>query len=149
MLGTANTMACICEALGMSLPGCATTHAVTSQKLRIAKESGRSIMKLVKKNFKPSKIMTYDAFQNAVIVDVAIGGSLNTVLHIPAIANEMNLVISLELFDEISRMIPQIVALKPSGLHTMYNFSYTRGLPALICAFLHIQNIGNTAVLCC
>jgi len=85
---TANTMACVTEALGMSLPKCATELAVSANKRRIAFESGRRIVGLVKKNVSPRKIMTGKAFENAIMIDLALGGSTNTALHIPAIAHE-------------------------------------------------------------
>ena len=88
-LFTANTMACITEAIGMSLPYCATTHAVAGKKIRLARESGEQILDLIEKNLTPSKIMTQSAFENAVAVDLALGGSSNTALHVPAIANEL------------------------------------------------------------
>jgi dihydroxy-acid dehydratase len=117
MLGTANTMAAVAEALGMSLPGCATVHAVESKKQRIAKESGRQVMDLLRNSLKPSDIMTWKAFQNAIRVDVALGGSLNTVLHIPAIARELGIEIDLDIFDRLSRETPQVAAVKPAGQH--------------------------------
>ncbi len=132
MLGTANTMACLCEALGMSLPGCATTHALSSRKTWMAKESGEMIMRLLREEITSSKIMTHAAFKNAVMVDMAIGGSLNSTLHLPAIANELSLEINLELFDEMSAKIPQIVALKPSGPYTMRDFDRAGGIPGVM-----------------
>ena len=88
-LFTANTMACITEAIGMSLPYCATTHAVASKKIRLARQSGEKILELIEKNITPSMIMTQKAFENAIAVDMALGGSSNTTLHVPAIANEL------------------------------------------------------------
>ena len=88
-LFTANTMACLTEAMGMSLPYCATTHAVSAKKIEIAKESGKQIMALLDKNITPSKIMSQKAFENAVVVDLALGGSSYSTLHLPAIAYEL------------------------------------------------------------
>jgi len=103
---TANTMACITEALGMSLPKCATEVAVSANKRRIAFESGRRIVELVRKNITPRKIMTREAFGNAIAVDLALGGSTNTTLHIPAIAHEAGIDLPLETFDIIGRNTP-------------------------------------------
>ena len=115
VLGTATTMACMTEALGMSLPGCATHIAGEPKELQIAKESGLQIMKLVKKALKPSTIMTKDAFENAIRVDMAIGGSTNTTLHLPAIANELNIDLDLKDFDMLSRDTPNLCRIKPNG----------------------------------
>ncbi|MEM3574496.1 MAG: dihydroxy-acid dehydratase, partial [Candidatus Bathyarchaeia archaeon] len=97
---TANTMACLTEAMGMSLPGCATSHAVTAKKLRIAEWSGRRIMDLLRSGIKPSDIMTLGALRNAIAVDMALGGSTNSVLHLRAIAAELGIDLRLEEFDE-------------------------------------------------
>ncbi|MEX2737944.1 MAG: dihydroxy-acid dehydratase, partial [Candidatus Wukongarchaeota archaeon] len=105
-LFTANTMACLTEALGISLPGCASTHAVDSAKVKIARESGKRIVGMIKEGLIPSQIMSKEAFENAIMVDMAIGGSTNTVLHLPAIALELDIKLPLELFDEISRKTP-------------------------------------------
>jgi dihydroxy-acid dehydratase len=83
---TANTMGCLCEALGMSLPGSATVPAVDARRLRLAKQTGAQIMKLIEEDIRPHDVLTYEAFENAIRVDVALGGSTNTVLHLPAIA---------------------------------------------------------------
>src|SRR5512134_1819831 len=98
---TANTMACVTESLGMSLPKCATELAVSANKRRIAFESGRRVVDLVKKNITPRKVMTRKAFENAITVDLALGGSTNTVLHIPAIAHDAGLRLPLEAFDRL------------------------------------------------
>src|SRR3990170_6156486 len=99
---TANTMACLTEALGMSLPHCATALAISALKLRIAKETGERIVQLVHKDLKPSQILTLEAFENAVAVDNALGGSTNSVLHLSAIAKEAGIELPLAVFDEIS-----------------------------------------------
>jgi dihydroxy-acid dehydratase len=129
---TANTMACITESLGMSLPGCATAPAVLAQKRRIAFESGRRITDLVKKNITPRKIMTARAFENAIMVDLALGGSTNTVLHIPAIAHEAEVKLPLEIFDIISRKTPHITNMIPGGLHYMEDLDNAGGIPAVL-----------------
>ena len=102
-LYTANTMACVTEALGMSLPGAATALAVSAKKKRIAYESGRRVVTLIKEGITPSQIMTLNAFENAIRIDMALGGSTNTVLHIPAIASDAEVDTPLELFDKLSK----------------------------------------------
>ncbi|WXG44979.1 MAG: dihydroxy-acid dehydratase [Promethearchaeati archaeon SRVP18_Atabeyarchaeia-1] len=132
MMGTANTMACITEALGMSLPGCATAHATGARKLSLAKESGRSIMDLLSKNLTPSKIMTKAAFANALTVDMAIGGSLNACLHIPAIANELGIKLTFEDIDRAGRNTPHLCPIVPSGEYTLDDLDEAGGIPALM-----------------
>src|SRR5208337_4598274 len=129
---TANTMSCITESLGMSLPGCATSPAVLAQKRRIAFESGSRIVDLVKKNITPRKIMTLRAFENAIMVDLALGGSTNTVLHLPAIAHEAKVKLPLEIFDIISRKTPHITNMIPGGVHYMEDLDNAGGIPAVL-----------------
>lgn len=129
---TANTMACVTEALGMSLPGVAATPAVMSEKRRLAFETGEKIVELVKKNITSRKIMTKEAFYNAITVDMALGGSTNTVLHIKAIANEAGVELPLEVFDEISKKTPHIVNIIPSGEHYMEDLYMAGGIPAVM-----------------
>ena len=129
---TANTMACVTEALGMSLEGCATALAVSSKKKRIAFESGRRIVELVRKNITPRKIMTRKAFENAIMVDLALGGSTNTVLHIPAIAHDTGIELPLELFDELSRKVPHICDMLPAGRYYLEDLDYAGGIPAVL-----------------
>jgi dihydroxy-acid dehydratase len=129
---TANTMACVTEALGMSLPYCATALANGALKQRIAKESGEKIVELVNKDIKPSQIMTQNAFDNAVAVDMALGGSTNTVLHLSAIAKEAGAKLSLSNYDEIGRKVPHLCSMVPSGSFDMEDLGNAGGLPALI-----------------
>jgi dihydroxy-acid dehydratase len=129
---TANTMACVTEALGMSLEDCATSLAVSSKKRRIAFESGRRILDLVKKNITPRRIMTKKAFENAIMVDLALGGSTNTVLHIPAIAYEAGVDLPLETFDELSRKTPHICDMLPAGRHYLEDLEYAGGIPGIL-----------------
>jgi dihydroxy-acid dehydratase len=129
---TANTMACVTETLGMSLEGCATALAVSSKKKRIAFESGRRIVELVRKNITPRKIMTRKAFENAIMVDLALGGSTNTVLHIPAIAHDAGIELPLELFDELSRKVPHICDMLPAGRYYLEDLDYAGGIPAVL-----------------
>jgi dihydroxy-acid dehydratase len=134
-LFTANTMACITEAIGMSLPYCATTHAVASKKIRLAHESGEQIVRLIEKNIIPSEIMTQKAFENAIAVDLALGGSSNTALHVPAIAYELvdkGVIINLDLFDDLSKKIPHITAISPSGKHSMLDLDRAGGIPGVL-----------------
>ncbi|GBE06483.1 dihydroxy-acid dehydratase [bacterium BMS3Abin10] len=129
---TANTMACVTEALGMSLPGCATALAVSSKKRRIAFNSGKKVVELVRKKITPGKIMTQKAFENAIKVDMALGGSTNTVLHIPAIANEAGISVTLEMFDRISKKTPHISNMLPGGTHYLEDLEYAGGIPAVM-----------------
>ncbi len=132
MLGTANTMAAITEALGMSLPGCATSHAVMASKIRYARESGMQIMKLLKENILPRQIMTIEAIRNAITVDMALGGSLNSVLHISALANELRVPFDLSIIDKISRQTPNLCSLKPAGDYSLLDLDRAGGIPTLM-----------------
>ena len=129
---TANTMACVTEALGMSLPKCATSLAVSANKKRIAFESGRRIVELIKKNITPRKIMTRKAFENAIMVDLALGGSTNTVLHIPAIAHDAGVDLPLETFDHLSRTTPHICDMLPAGKNYLEDLDYAGGIPGVL-----------------
>ena len=132
MMGTANSTSCLTEVMGISLPGCGTAHAVNAKKLRIARESGEQILRLWKTDLKPSKILTPSALRNAVTVSMALGGSTNVVLHLLALANELNLPLSLETFDEISRRTPFICNIKPSGKFPMQGLEEAGGVPAVL-----------------
>lgn len=129
---TANTMACITEALGMSIVGCATALAVSSKKRRMAFESGVKIVELIKKDRTPRKIMTRKAFENAIMVDLALGGSTNTVLHIPAIAHDAGVDLPLETFDELSRKTPHICDMLPGGKNYLEDLDYAGGIPGVL-----------------
>ncbi len=131
-LYTANTMSCVTEALGMSLEGCATALAVSAKKRRIAFDSGRRIVPLVEENLTPRKILTKNAFENAIRVDMAMGGSTNTALHIPAIANDAGIQIGLELFDKISSETPHITNIRPGGDFFMEDVEFAGGIPAVL-----------------
>ncbi len=131
-LYTANTMACVTEAVGLSLPGCATALAVSADKVRIAYESGQRIVRLVEENITARKILTREAMENGVRVDMALGGSTNTVLHIPAIAHEADVDLPLEAFDEISRDTPHISSIRPGGDYFMEDLEYAGGIPAVL-----------------
>ncbi|HIU85938.1 TPA: dihydroxy-acid dehydratase [Candidatus Spyradomonas excrementavium] len=131
-LYTANTMACLTEVMGMSLPFCATAAAVSAKKRRIAFESGLKVVELVEKNITPSKIITRDSMRNAIAADMALGGSTNTILHLLAIANSGEIELSLDDFNELSHKIPQIIKLDPSALPTMTDLHNAGGIPAVL-----------------
>lgn len=131
-LYTANTMACLTEVMGMSLPFCATASAVSSHKRRIAFESGEQIVELVKKDKKPLDILTKDNLRNAIIADLAMGGSTNSFLHILAIASAAGVNVTLDDFEELSKKIHQILKLEPSSDYTMKDFYQAGGVNGLL-----------------
>ena len=131
-LFTANTMACLTEALGMSLPSMGTAHAVDVKKRRLAEQSGAQVVKLLRHGITPRRVMTRTAFENAIIVDMAIGGSTNTVLHLPAIAHEAGVKLCLDTFDRLSRRTPHICNLRPEGSHTMLDLERAGGVPTVM-----------------
>jgi len=129
---TANSMNCVTEALGMGLPGNGTIPAVLAARRRLAKEAGMQIMELVKKDIKPRDIVTLDAFKNAIAMDMALGCSTNTVLHIPAIAHEAGITLDLALFDEISQKTANICYLSPAGPHHVEDLNEAGGIQAVM-----------------
>jgi dihydroxy-acid dehydratase len=131
-MGTANTMACLSEAVGMSLPGDGTAHATTARKERFAVEAGAQVMSLLENRLCPSNIMTRNALENMLTVNAAIGGSLNTVLHIPAIAHELGIRIDFERFDAVSRDTPLLCSVEPSGPHFMSDLDKAGGVPGVM-----------------
>ena len=131
-LFTANTMACVTEAIGMSLPYCAAALCASAKKDRIAYASGKRIVDLVKKGVTARRIMTPAAFANGIAVDMALGGSTNTVLHIPAIAGEAGIRLPLELFDRISRRTPHLTNFRPAGDMMMEDLDAAGGVPAIL-----------------
>ncbi len=145
-LFTANTMACVTEALGLSLPGCGTAHAVDAKKTRIAKQSGMKILELVKKGIKPGEIVTPASLDNAIRVDMAIGGSTNTALHLPAIAAEFGLELPLSRFDELSRETPHLINLRPGGNRFLIDFERAGGVPAIQQRLLGSLDTGTLTV---
>lgn len=146
MLGTANTMSCLAEVLGMSLPGCGLAHAVSAKKRRIAKESGRRIVAMVEENLTPRKIMTRDGIRNGIAASMAMGASTNSTLHLPAIAHEAGISITLDDFDEISRMVPYLCNIKPSGKHPLADLEQCGGIPAVMKAIEPMLNGGQLTV---
>lgn len=148
-LFTANTMACLCETMGLSLPLCATTHALDKENEEIAYNSGRRIVGMVEEDLKPSDIMTQESFNNAIAVDMALGGSSNTALHLPALASEFSnygVEVDLELFDEISKKVPHIALISPAGEDTMRDLHNAGGIPAVLKA---IESKIDTSVVTC
>ncbi len=131
-MGTASTMACMAESLGLTLPGAAAIPAVDARKKLLAQLSGRRIVEMVKEDLKLSKILTREAFENAIVMNAAIGGSTNFIIHMLAIAGRMGVELDLSDFDSIGSNIPLLVNLKPSGKYLMEDFYYAGGLPVVI-----------------
>lgn len=132
MMGTANTMSCIAEAMGMTLTGCGTSHATSSEKVRIARKSGLRITQMVEEGLTPDKIVVKGAITNATTVAMALGGSTNMALHIPAIAHERGIAFPLEMFDEISRNTPHLCDISPSGKYPVSSLEEAGGIPAVM-----------------
>ncbi|MGC9141120.1 MAG: dihydroxy-acid dehydratase [Caldimicrobium sp.] len=129
---TANSMNCLTEALGLALPGNGTIPAVYSERIRLAKETGRAIVRLVKKGLTPKKLISDASFRNAIAVDMALGCSTNTVLHLMAIAKEAEIPLDLKTFDEISKKTPVLAKLIPSGPHSVPELHHAGGIPAVM-----------------
>ena len=129
---TANSMQCLIEAIGMTLPYMASAPSMGAHRIRLAHESGKRIMKLLEDGLKPSDILTEAAFKNAIAVDMAMGGSTNTVLHLTAIAHEVGIELDLDLFDEISRGTPHLCNMAPAGPHKICDLHDAGGIPAVI-----------------
>ncbi len=144
-LYTANTLACLTEVMGMSLEGCATASAVSSKKRRIAFDSGYTVVDLVRENICPKDIITRDSLRNAIIVDLALGGSTNSILHLLAIANSAGINLTLDDFEELSFKIPQIIKLDPSSTLTMTDLDNAGGISgALKTIWGHSDELKNT-----
>lgn len=131
-LFTANSMNCLTEALGMALPFNGTIPAVMADRIRLAKESGRKILELVKKKITPRKILTREAFENALAIDMAIGGSSNTALHLPAIAHYAGIELTLKEINPISQKTPHLCTLSPAGPHHMEDLHRAGGISAIL-----------------
>ncbi len=129
---TANTMNCMMEVLGLALPGNGTIPAVYAERDRLAKDAGRTIMSLVEKDIKPRDILTMEAFKNAVAVDLALGGSTNTALHLPAIAHAAGLELPLELFNSIGTKVPHLCSMSPGGSHHIQDLYRAGGVQAVM-----------------
>ena len=132
MLGTANSMSCLAEILGLSLPHCGTAPAVSSEKRRIARNSGKRIVQMIQEGLTARKILTRDALLNGIAATMAMGASTNTVLHLMSIANEAGVHLELNDFDRISREVPYICNLKPSGKYPIVALHEIGGLPAVL-----------------
>lgn len=141
-MGTASTMQVMAEALGLAMPGTALMPATSLELKKLAKEAGKQALFLAKSDLKPSDILTKKAFENAIIVHAAIAGSSNSLIHIPAIANELGIDISPDTFDEIHRKVPYILNIRPSGTYPGEYFWYAGGVPGImeeIKGFLHLD----------
>ena len=144
-LYTANTMACLTEIMGMSLPFCATAAAVSAKKRRIAFESGMRIVDMVKENLRPSQIITRESLRNAIIADLTLGGSTNSILHLLAIAHTAGVKITLEDFEELSHKVPQIIKLDPSSDLTMFDLDNAGGIPGVMkTVYGKLEDFSNT-----
>jgi L-arabonate dehydrase len=147
VMGTASTMTSLAEALGMTLPGCANIPAVDSRRFAIAEESGRRAVELAREELRPSKILTPEAFENAIRVDMAIGGSTNAIIHLLALAGRVGIPLPLDRFDEISRSTPLLANVRPSGRFLMEDLYYAGGLPAVVnelAPLLHLDALTVT-----
>ncbi|OIP99741.1 MAG: dihydroxy-acid dehydratase [Syntrophobacteraceae bacterium CG2_30_61_12] len=129
---TANSMNCLSEALGLALPGNGTIPAVTGARIRLAKEAGMQIMELVRRQIRPRDIATVEAFENAMAVDMALGCSTNTVLHVPAIAHEAGIALELDRFNQVSARTPHLCFLRPAGPHFLEDLNAAGGVPAVM-----------------
>ncbi len=145
---TANTMNCMMEALGIALPGNGTIPAVYSARDRLAKEAGRRVMQMVAKNVRPRDILTEKAFENAVAVDMALGGSTNTALHLPAIAACAGVKLTLEKMDEISRVTPHLCSMSPGGKYHCEDLGEAGGIPAVMKELFDAGKIHGDCVTC-
>jgi dihydroxy-acid dehydratase len=131
-MGTASTMACMVEALGLGLPNNAAIPAADSRRMALAHMAGRRIVEMVRDDIRISQILTLEAFENAIRVNGAIGGSTNAVIHLLAIAGRVGQKVSLEDWDKLGKDVPTLVDLMPSGRFLMEDFYYAGGLPAVI-----------------
>lgn len=145
---TANSMNCLTEVLGMALPGNGTIPAVYSARLRLAKETGRKIMELVRNDVKPRDIMVREAFENALTIDMALGCSTNSMLHLPAIAHECEIEIDLDMANDISKKTPNLCHLAPAGNHFIEELEEAGGIPAVMNE-ISKKNLLHTELLTC
>lgn len=143
---TANSMNCLTEAIGMGLPGNGTIPGPMSERIRLAKEAGMAIMELLKNNITPRSIMTKAAFQNALAVDMALGCSTNTVLHLKAIAHETGLDIPLELINEVSAKVPHLCSLSPGGSDHILDLYYAGGIQAVLKTLFDEGMVDGTCI---
>lgn len=141
---TANTMNCLSEAVGLALPGNGTIPAVFSARIRLAKEAGMQILELIRRDLRPRQIVTEKAVRNAVACDMALGGSTNTVLHLPAVFAEAGLSLTLDIFDEVSRTTPNLCKLAPAGRHHIEDLHRAGGIPAVLAELLRKGHIDGS-----
>lgn len=146
MMGTANTMSTIVEAFGLSLPGCGTISAVASSRLRLAKISGERIVDMVKEGLSSNKIMTKESVDNVIKYILAIGGSSNTVLHMPAIAKQLDMNMTIDIFDELSRTTPLLAKFKPASKYTLKDFHLAGGVQSLLKALSPLLDLNTMTV---
>lgn len=143
---TANSMNCLTEVLGMGLPGNGTIPAVNANRIRLAKRAGMQIMALLEKNIRPLDIMTKEAFENAIAVDMALGCSTNTALHLPAIAHEAGVKIGFEDFNRISKKTPHLCKLAPAGNHFIDDLDMAGGIPAVVLELSKLNLINTNSL---
>ncbi|MFQ5710945.1 MAG: dihydroxy-acid dehydratase [Candidatus Geothermarchaeales archaeon] len=143
---TANTMSCLVEAVGMALPNCGATPAVYPQRAELAEESGRQVMELLRNDVCPSKIVTPRSLENAIRVDMALGGSTNTILHLMAVALELGIELSLDAFDDLSRGTPHLCDMNPAGPYYLRDLHEAGGIPAVMKALEGLLNLDALTV---
>ena len=145
-LYTANTMACMSEALGLALPGSATPPAVDGRRSQFVYESGRAVLRAIEEDLKPRDILTYEAFENAISVLQAIGGSTNAILHLIAIAKETGVKLSLDDFERIRKKVPHIADLRPGGKYVMYDLDKVGGVPLIMNRLMEKKMIDENCI---
>jgi dihydroxy-acid dehydratase len=145
-MGTASTMACLAETLGMQLPGSAAWPAPDARRGQTAQLAGQRIVALARTDLRPSRIMTRQAFENAIVVNAAIGGSTNAVIHLLAIAGRLGVPLALDDFDSLARAVPTLVNLMPSGRYLMEDFCYAGGVPAVMRELGDLLHTGHVSV---
>ncbi|HEY5537090.1 MAG TPA: dihydroxy-acid dehydratase, partial [Acetobacterium sp.] len=143
---TANSMNCLTEVLGMGLPGNGTIPAVFAERIRLAKKAGIQVMEMLKRDIKPRDILTEDNFKNALVCDMALGCSTNSILHLPAIANEAGVIINLNEVNEISAKTPHLCKLAPSGHHHLEDLYYAGGIQALMKTLADADLLDDTLI---
>src|SRR5439155_843065 len=146
VMGTASTMTSLAEALGMTLPGCANIPAADSRRLAIAEQSGRRAVEMAEEDLRPSQILAPAAFENAIRVNMAIGGSTNAIIHLVAIAGRLGIDMPLDKFDQFSRTTPFLTNIRPSGAFLMEDFFYAGGLPAVMKELSPLLNLDAPTV---
>jgi len=149
MFGTANTMGCLTEVLGLSLPGCSTAMALQAEKEEFSRKSGRQVLELLRREITPRKIVSEAALHNAIVADMALGGSTNSILHLMAIAKEAHIRLDLDSFDRIGKIVPHLCNIKPSGKYAVRALGEHGGIPAVLKAverFIKPEQLTVTGV---